>query len=136
MHVNQKNDIDGKLKERRESYSGHIRELQEPITNFKSLLESLDRDYKKFHRQDAQDIIAVFKEEDTILKTLAALSEEYRVLTSATGDVEKKYQEMLLSVLAPLNELQVKWNEEIRVLEEKEKTERLQIKGDYEAECR
>ena len=136
MHVNQKNDIDGKLKERRESYSGHIRELQEPITKFKSLLESLDRDYKKFHRQDAQDIIAVFKEEDTILKTLAALSEEYRVLTSATGDVEKKYQEMLQSVLAPLNELQVKWNEEIRVLEEKEKTERLQIKGDYEAECR
>ena len=66
MHVSQKNDIDGNLKERRESYSGHIRELQEPITNFKSLLESLDRDYKKFHRQDAQDIIAVFKEEDTI----------------------------------------------------------------------
>ena len=136
MHGNQKNEIDAKLKERREGYSGRIRELQDPITKFKSLLESLDRDYKKFNSQAAQDIIAVFKEEDTIMKTLAALLEEYRVLTSATGDIEKKYQEMLQSVLAPLNELRVKWNEEIHILEEKEKTERLQIKSDHEAECR
>ena len=39
-------------------------------------------------------------------------------------------------MLAPLKELQNKWDSEIRNLEEKEKTERLQINRDYEADCR
>jgi Protein of unknown function (DUF3584). len=43
---------------------------------------------------------------------------------------------MLTSILAPLKELHDKWNAEIRDLEKKEKTERLQINRDYEAECR
>ena len=135
-HVAQKNEVDGQLKERRDGYSGHIRELQDPITKFNGILEALEKDYKKFNRQDKQNILAIFRDEDTILKSLSAASEEYRVLTSATGNIEKKYEEMLSSVLAPLKELQNKWDSEIRNLEEKEKTERLQINRDYEADCR
>lgn len=134
--VEQRDSADKELKLLRASNSGKIAQLQEPITRLSDSISQLEKDHRYFMDDKVKSILELFQQEDKILAAYQSLTEEYKILTSATDDIERKYKDMLAIVITPLYELKAGLVEKIRQETEAYNLERLKIGQDYEAECK
>ena len=134
--VEQRDAADKELKLLRAGNSSRIAQLQEPITRTSDTINQLEKDNRRFNDNKVQAVLDLFLQEEKILTAYQSITEEYRLLTSATDDIERKYKDMLATVITPLAELKASLVDKIRQEGETYKLERLKIGQDYEAECK
>ena len=136
MLTARRKEINEKKEKKESEYTGIITKLSEPIRDLTRDLNKLQADHQYYHEKVRQTIIKVFNEKDRILKELASRQEEYASLTELTGDINKKYEDMIQKVLKPFYELRDQWNSRISELQQKKKDESAKIESDYTEECR
>ena len=134
--VEQRDTADKELKQLRAGNSSRIAQLQEPITRISDTINQLEQDNRRFNDNKVKAVLDLFLQEEKILTAYQSMTEEYRLLTSATDDIERKYKDMLATVITPLAELKASFVDKIRQEGEAYKLERLKIGQDYEAECK
>lgn len=132
----QRDAADKELKQLRAENSSRIAQLQEPITRLNDSINKLEQDHRRYNDDNVRAILELFLQEEKILTTYQSLTEEYKLLTSATDDIERKYKDMLATVITPLAELKANLVDKIRQEGEAYQLERLKIGQDYEAECK
>lgn len=127
--------VNKEIAEKEKNYPNCLEKFTKPVHDLENILKRLDEQFRMYSTKEKKAIIDIFFHEDDILMSLDKLTSEYNALTTVTGDIEEKYSKMLQSVLLPMKELLDKWSSEIKDKEERQKTERLQSKIDYESEC-
>ena len=134
--VEQRGLAEKELNQLRAGNSSKIAQLQEPITRFGDSINQLEKENRRFSDEQVKSILALFLQEEKILAAYQSLTEEYKILTSATDDIERKYKDMLASVLEPMQELKATLVDKIRKEDEAYHLERAEIGKNYEAECK